>query len=191
MDYFQLLGLPYFLAIDMSQLAAAFHSLSWRFHPDFYQNRSSQEQQISMANAAFLNKAYRTLKDPNQRIAYLIGRVSGAVSIATEPPHDLFEEIFTLQETIESFKAASANEQNDLARSLIEQQACFKKRFDREQEAIQTLAKAWDQLEANREQDFTQDQKTCVQQMRQCLSHQGYLNRVLNDLSLVLGGTLS
>ena len=71
-DYFTCLGLPRRLTLDQQKLEAKFYELSRAFHPDFYQNKSETEQAISLGNAAMLNTAYRTLRDPIQRAEYLL-----------------------------------------------------------------------------------------------------------------------
>ena len=97
-DYFTCLGFPRRLTIDPQKLEAKFYELSRAFHPDFYQNKSETEQAISLSNAATLNTAYRTLRDPIQRAEYLLAIEAGAVKeIRTTPPADLFEEILELR----------------------------------------------------------------------------------------------
>jgi molecular chaperone HscB len=66
-DYFTCFGFPRRLTLDQQTLEAKFYDLSRAFHPDFYQNKSETEQAISLGNAATLNTAYRTLRDPIQR----------------------------------------------------------------------------------------------------------------------------
>src|SRR5690348_17332524 len=105
-DYFTCLGFPRRLTIDQPKLEAKFYELSRAFHPDFYQNKSETEQAISLGNAATLNTAYRTLRDPIQRAEYLLGLEAGSVKeIRTSPPADLFEEILELQDSLDEFRA--------------------------------------------------------------------------------------
>jgi len=111
-DYFTCLGFPRRLTIDPQKLEAKFYELSRAFHPDFYQNKSETEQAISLSNAATLNTAYRTLRDPIQRAEYLLAIEAGAVKeIRTTPPADLFEEILELQETLEEYRASDQSSQ--------------------------------------------------------------------------------
>src|SRR5581483_8025903 len=70
LDYFACMGLPRLLNIDTDALETKFYELSRTFHPDFYQNKTPTEQAISLGNAALLNTAYRTLKDPIRRTEY-------------------------------------------------------------------------------------------------------------------------
>src|SRR5205823_7371540 len=123
-DYFSCLGLSRRLNIDIPQLEQKFYELSRAFHPDFYQNKTETERQISLGNSALLNTAYRTLKDPFQRAEYLLRLEAGAAKdIRTSPPADLFEEILALQEDLEEFRAAAAEDEpssTDRLRSKLE-----------------------------------------------------------------------
>src|SRR5579884_3889371 len=103
-DYFTLFGLGPRLNIDSARLEATFYELSRKFHPDFYQKKSSEEQAISLENSAVVNKAYRVLRDPVQRTEYLIRRVEGASAVSAETPADLFDEILELKELLEEIK---------------------------------------------------------------------------------------
>ena len=108
-DYFTCLGFPRRLTLDPKKLEAKFYELSRTFHPDFYQTKSTAEQTISLSNAAVLNTAYRTLRDPIQRAEYLLALETGSVKdIRTSPPADLFEEILELQDTGEATSPARA-----------------------------------------------------------------------------------
>ena len=106
-DYFTCFGVPRRLLLDPKKLEAKFYELSRTFHPDFYQTKSADEQTISLSNAAVLNTAYRTLRDPIQRAEYLLALETGSVKdIRTSPPADLFEEILDLQDTLEEYRAS-------------------------------------------------------------------------------------
>ena len=105
-DYFTCFGFPRRLSIDLKKLEAKFYELSRAFHPDFYQNKSDTEQTISLSNAATLNTAYRTLRDPIKRAEYLLDLEAGAVKeIRSSPPGDLFEQILELQDTLDEYRA--------------------------------------------------------------------------------------
>src|SRR5437879_13648794 len=108
-DYFTCLGLPRKLNIDTVSLATKFDELSRAFHPDFYVGKSEMERAVSLANSAILNQAYRTLKDPIQRVEYLLRLEAGAAkAIAGRAPADLFETILEIQEHLEAFHAAKS-----------------------------------------------------------------------------------
>ena len=188
-DYFTCFGLEPRLNIDLKALEPRFYELSRKFHPDFYQKRSEAEKAISLENAAILNKAYRALKYPRRRLEYLIGWVEGGEPIRTEAPADLFDEIFELQETLEEAKAegGSAEERAALVSTLEGAREKFQKRRNEESGRLETLFKEWDRLADGRgafdsDRGWTGEQKKCLEEMKKALSHQAYLDRILNDI---------
>ena len=109
LDYFTCLGLPRRLTIDQHQLESKFYELSRAFHPDFYQNKSADEQTISLGNSALLNTAYRI-----ERAEYLLDLEAGAVKeIRNSPPADLFEEILELQDTLSEYRGAGRGSETE------------------------------------------------------------------------------
>src|SRR5580765_6460352 len=71
-DFFSFLGLPRRLVIDAGDLERRFRELSRKFHPDYFYNASPAERLASLERSSYLNDAYRTLKQPISRIAYLL-----------------------------------------------------------------------------------------------------------------------
>ncbi|MGQ0667624.1 MAG: Fe-S protein assembly co-chaperone HscB [Nitrospiraceae bacterium] len=190
-DYFTCLGFPRRLMIDQSKLEATFYKLSRAFHPDFYQNKSETERTISLGNAATLNTAYRTLRDPIQRAEYLLDLEAGAVkTIRTSPPADLFEEILELQDTLEEYRATDRQSETGRglqARLQAEQQALEQRKRDMETQ-LQKLFTYWDALqdrgEATEQARFERDR--LLKQMREILSNRTFVTNILNDLTATL-----
>jgi len=185
-DYFTIFNIGYVLTIDPDRLEKQYYELSRRFHPDYYQNREKTEQNISLENTAFLNKAFQTLKDPFERSAYLIRLIEGENKLPTEAPAELFEEIFEIQETLEALRDADPSDEE----TRVELKAVLKSAAENmlqfetdEKEKLYTLFTKWDRYEAERTgRDFTDDQKQLLAQMKQILSHTGYLDRILQDI---------
>ncbi len=71
-NYFELLGIPVQLRIEPSMIRTRFFELSRQFHPDFYVNRSPEEQQIALEKTAVLNKAWKTFLQPDELIRYVL-----------------------------------------------------------------------------------------------------------------------
>lgn len=173
------------MKIDLARLEATFYELSRKFHPDFYQKKSSEEQAISLENSALVNKAYRTLRDPIQRTEYLIGRVDGGSAVSTEAPADLFDEILELQELLEGVKEAPGDsaQRGGLVDALEREQARFGQIQSEGERALEKLATEWDRLqEESKEEEITQAQRRLLSEMKQILSRRAYLERVLNDI---------
>ncbi|HYR65802.1 MAG TPA: Fe-S protein assembly co-chaperone HscB, partial [Reyranella sp.] len=70
MDHFARLGLPAALDLEPATLDRAYFALQRQWHPDRFANRSAEERARASTEAAALNDAYRTLKDPLSRAVY-------------------------------------------------------------------------------------------------------------------------
>lgn len=71
MDHFARLGLPAALDIDAPTLDRAYFDKQRQWHPDRFVSKPPEERSRASAEAASLNEAYRTLKDPLARAVYL------------------------------------------------------------------------------------------------------------------------
>ncbi len=191
-DYFTCLGFPRRLAIDLKKLEAKFYELSRAFHPDFYQTKSPTEQAISLGNAAVLNTAYRTLRDPIQRAEYLVALEAGSVKdIRTSPPADLFEEILELQDTLEQYRASDrdSDEGRRLRAALQTEHRTLEQRRQALESQLQQLFAEWDALQdrAEASSQSRAERDRLLKEMRDLLSHRTYVNNVVNDLVNTIG----
>lgn len=190
-DYFTCLGLPRRLVIDQGKLEAKFYELSRAFHPDFYQNKSGTEQSISLGNAATLNTAYRTLRDPIQRVEYLLDLEAGAVkTIRTSPPADLFEEILELQDTLEEYRASDRQSESGrgLQARLREEQQALERRKRELEAQLQELFTRWDALQDRGEAtgQTRAERDRLLKEMREILSNRTYVTNIVNDLAATI-----
>jgi molecular chaperone HscB len=71
MDHFARLGLPAALDLEPSQLDRAYFARQRQWHPDRFVGRPADERARASLEAAALNDAYRTLKNPVDRAVYL------------------------------------------------------------------------------------------------------------------------
>lgn len=101
-DYFALFGLPRRYKVDDAALKDKFWELSRKFHPDFYAGQSEPERDLARDNSAYLNAAFRTLADPVKRAEYLLACQARGYRVNLVPPQELFEEILTAGELLES-----------------------------------------------------------------------------------------
>ncbi len=192
LDYFTCLGLPRRLTIDQRQLEAKFYELSRAFHPDFYQNKSADEQTISLGNSALLNTAYRTLRDPIERAEYLIGLEAGAVKeIRNSPPADLFEEILELQDTLNEYRATDRDSETEATlRTKIQSERNMLEQRQRDMETtLQQLFIQWDTLQDRGEatSQARAERDRLLKQMRENLSNRTYVKNIVNDLAATVG----
>ena len=71
MDHFARLGLPAALELEPAALDRAYFAGQRQWHPDRFARRPAAERAQASTQAAALNDAYRTLKDPLRRAVYL------------------------------------------------------------------------------------------------------------------------
>ena len=71
MDHFARLGLPAALDLEAASLDRAYFALQRQWHPDRFVTKPAEERARASAEAASLNEAYRTLKDPLNRAFYM------------------------------------------------------------------------------------------------------------------------
>lgn len=195
LDYFACFELPRKLNLDAQQLERTYYQLSRAFHPDFYSTKDETEKTISLGNSAFLNTAYRTLKDPIQRVEYLIRLEAGAVKdIRSNPPGDLFEEILELQENVESFRDmepdTTSPQRDQLREKLRKERKHLEKRQAEMEAALREKFKEWDALQAegadptlNRE-----EKNTILRAMQEILSNRKYVQNIIADLVETIEG---
>ena len=191
-DYFTCLGFPRRLTIDHQKLEAKFYELSRAFHPDFYQNKSETEQAISLSNAATLNTAYRTLRDPIHRAEYLLAIEAGAFKeIRTSPPADLFEEILELQETLEQYRASDQSSEpgRQLRAQLQKEQHALEQRQQEMETQLQQLFVQWDALQDRGEvtSQARAERDRLLKHMREILSNRTYVKNIVDDLVTTIG----
>ncbi len=76
MDHFARLGLPAALDLELATLDRVYFALQRQWHPDRFVTQPAAERAKASSEAASLNEAYRTLKDPLSRAFYL-ARLNG------------------------------------------------------------------------------------------------------------------
>jgi molecular chaperone HscB len=89
-DHFTLLDLPRRFDLDNAEIHRKFLALSRHAHPDFHADDTPEVQQLHLQVSAALNQAYRTLKDPAARAAYLLTLFGGRSSAEDKSVPDGF-----------------------------------------------------------------------------------------------------
>jgi molecular chaperone HscB len=72
-DHFELLGLSRRYALDPKDLEKRYQALARETHPDRFAQHGDQERRHALLLSTALNEAYRILRDPLRRAAYLVG----------------------------------------------------------------------------------------------------------------------
>src|SRR5262249_53048636 len=126
-NYFEYLGLPSKLQIDLVELEKRFYELSWRLHPDTYFQRPEPERLLAEEASARLNDAYRTLQDPVARVEYLL-ELHGINKREQSASPALLEEVFEWKSSLEGDNS-SASAASRLATMLEETDRSLDREF--------------------------------------------------------------
>jgi molecular chaperone HscB len=160
--YFAIFSLPPHLTLDTRALEKSFYALSRRLHPDRFASQSPEAQAAALAESSRLNDAYRTLKDPIARTAYLLSlegvemeEQSSAATAAARAtgtakkqvvPEDLLEEAFELNMQLEEMREGKASGSDDpqLRADLTAAKTEFDAKLAATDASLTTLHTQWD-----------------------------------------------
>jgi molecular chaperone HscB len=199
--YFAMFDLPRKLVIDTAALERDFYKLSRRLHPDLYARKSAEEQAWSLRQSSLLNDAYRTLKEPVARTAYLL-KLEGvhiedenaenretvtrdAQAKQNRVPADLLEEVFELNMQLEEMRANLKMGEDDavLRGDLERAQTQFKEMLAAVDLDLQSAWAAWDAALDAEDATAKDKQKNT---MIALLDRRSYLRNLLREVDGVL-----
>lgn len=178
MDYFAMLEVEKRPVIDTVKLKENFLRLSELVHPDKYYNSSQDVQELALKSSSLLNKAYSTLKDPKERIRYLItlesDREAPVSKHASAETMEFFIEASDVCNEIDRFarkKGGDESLRQDHLRKLSELKKDAGSRWDGVLGEITALDKEWLTISGN-------DKKSKVRRLI-ILSHElSYLSKL-------------
>ena len=103
-NFFELFGLPPGFGLDAADLDRSYRELQQQVHPDRFANASDAERRASMQWATHVNEAYRTLKDPIPRAAYLLALhgIDPKLETGTSMPPEFLTEQMEWRESVEA-----------------------------------------------------------------------------------------
>lgn len=101
MNYFELFGIPVQLKVDTSLLGQEFFRLSRKYHPDFFIHEPEDIQVDMLEKSSMLNKAWKTFRDPDATIRYVLG-LKGLIEEEEkyELPADFLMEMLDINEQL-------------------------------------------------------------------------------------------
>jgi molecular chaperone HscB len=180
-DYFSFMGLPRKLNVDPATLERQFRTLSRQFHPDYFYNATPVERRASLERSSYLNDAYRTLKQPASRVAYLL-EVEGALQPsdhdgAKKVPASLLEEVFALNEELDEvreLRASGAPESHWRAKLAAAAEPIEARRAEHEMQ-LKELAARWDALD----DDDESARASVLAALRERVLERNYINNLL------------
>jgi molecular chaperone HscB len=195
-SYFAMFSLPLKLNIDTAALERDFYKLSRRLHPDLFARKSAEEQAWSLRQSSLLNDAYRTLREPIARTAYLLklegmriedenSETRDAQGKQNRVPADLLEEVFELNMQLEEMRTNLKMGEDDpaLRGDLERAQVQFKCMLETVDEDLRRAWAGWDAaLDAN-DAAAKGKQKDA---MLALLDRRSYLRNLLREVSGVL-----
>jgi molecular chaperone HscB len=143
-DYFTYLLGEERLAIDLNDLSRRFHDASKRVHPDRFTRKGPEQQALSVEHSEFLNRAYRTLRDPLERAKYLLKRHGVDESAEKRVPVELAEEYFELEELAMEAIGAGPEAAAEFNTRLKEIASHLEATHQANMRALDDMFKAWD-----------------------------------------------
>ena len=107
-NHFELFHLPQRFTVDMAALEKTYHEVQNQAHPDKFTQASSAERRVAMQWATRANEAYKTLKNPFQRAAYLceLNGVDLQTESNTSMPREFLMQQMEWREELDDAKAA-------------------------------------------------------------------------------------
>ena len=164
-QYFNLFQLEPSFNIDTEALEQSYRALAARFHPDKFASASAFEQKQAVMMSSTINDAYRTLKSPIDRAAYLLKSQN---IDADAPEHTSFSPEFLMQqmEWRETLMDAQIEQNHDAIRAL-------------DQEIQEGQSSLYQDLQQAFEQ---QDDESAAQWVR----HGRFLNKLRNEIASIL-----
>ncbi|MBS1817081.1 MAG: Fe-S protein assembly co-chaperone HscB [Acidobacteria bacterium] len=190
-DYFSFLSLPRKLNLDPALIEQKFRALSRQFHPDYYYNATPTERRASLERSSYLNDAYRTLRQPASRVAYLL-EVEGVLKpsdheAAKKVPASLLEEVFALNEELDDvreMRASGAPEDAWRARLATAAGPIEAKRAEHEAQ-LQELSTRWDALQDGDDAG----RQAVLNALRERVLERNYINNLLATIEREATGT--
>lgn len=129
-SHFALFGLPETFALDIARLERARLAVQAQVHPDRHAAGTDRDRRLAMQWAAQANAAYRTLKNPLSRAAYLCERRGVPVEAEnnTAMPADFLMQQMSWRESLDDIR--TGHDRIALQALLGEVQAQRQTRFD-------------------------------------------------------------
>jgi molecular chaperone HscB len=175
-DYFQIMGIPRRLRVDLAALQRRYYDLHRQLHPDRFQTEAPEARTASVRNTAAVNRAYTTLRDPIDRgIYWLVLQGEALGSNNNRVPPELVELVFDTQEQLEDLRAARSTGHATAAHdSLMEKHADLEVRRQALLEELDANFERWDAGEA--------DVAELRRELKALLSALSYLGTLMRDV---------
>lgn len=178
-DYFRAMGIPVRLNLDQGQLRGRFYALSRALHPDNFAGRTPEEVRVATQNAAVLNQAYRTLREPMARAAYFVD-LHGTREFKAAPA--LLLELMEAKELTDEIRSGSPEPWR--IQGLTESLDDFRERVRRLDQELHEAFAAWDALG---DEPAAEQRARIIDQLRDNLGVRKYYANIVRDITEALG----
>lgn len=120
-NHFDLFQLPQRFAIDLSALDSAYHNVQNQVHPDKFASAPDAEKRVAIQWATRANEAYKTLKSPFKRAAYLceLNGVDLQVESNTAMPLEFLMQQMEWREALDDARAQKNRDELDALDAAI------------------------------------------------------------------------
>lgn len=100
MKYFNLFDLQPSLTLDESKLRRSYYELSKGTHPDYFTQMGKNVQEEKLEESSLLNDAYKTLKDRDSRIRYILKEKGMLEEGKQQVPQEFLMEMMDINEAL-------------------------------------------------------------------------------------------
>lgn len=183
-DLFAVMGLPRRLDLDPKVLEPIYHRLSREVHPDFHHHKPPDERAELLGQSALVNKAYRTLRDFNARVTYLV-ELEGGGALKPKAPPELLEDVIEVHDLLERCRESrDVAERRPLLDQLRQEGERLRGQLARLESDLKHRARDWD---AAPESDGARaaDRPKILRALQDLLAQRIYLINLLRDLESV------
>lgn len=169
MDYFEWFQLPEGFYIDEEALRKQYLQNSRRFHPDFHSLSEAAEQAEALEKSTLNNEAYKTLKDFDSRMRYILEKHGLLGDSDTQDlPQSFLMEMMDVNEQLMELEIEADNEKLEATQQEVNQnQAALL-------QEIEPILKAY---------DSSTEQAEALQKIKVFYLKKRYLLRIKENLS--------
>ncbi len=108
MNYFELFEIPVNINVDKETLSKKYIELQRKFHPDYYTQSATEEQDEALEKSSAINKGLKILKDKDSTIQYIL-QIKGLLQEDEkyQLPPDFLMEVMEMNEELSHNSAAA------------------------------------------------------------------------------------
>jgi len=180
---FDAFGLPPKLRWEEGELLSAYETLARRCHPDLFRaHRDSRVLTASQTAMRALNDAYRTVRDPESRLRYVLSALGHAHASTRTVPEGLQDSVQILDRVLTAAEKAQAagdraaweTEQDHLASLQVK----VENARDRSNQMLRRIAEEWDRAVATAGEEWPDMSDDWVDQAVRLAGERAYLSAV-------------